>query len=116
MEERKPVTARRSAGEWRRLVRAWDRSGQTAKDFATARGLSSRTLSWWKWRLSREPPAGAPDEPRLLPVKIEPDDSSVPEPCRWDIVFAGGQVLQVYVPLETDELQSILRTLRSAAE
>jgi len=99
-------------------VRAWDRSGQTAKDFATARRLSSRTLAWWKWRLSREPSAGEPDEPRLLPVKIEPDDGSAPEPdtCRWDIVFAGGQVLQVYVPLEANELQSILRTLRAAVE
>ncbi len=99
-------------------MRAWDRSGQTAKDFATARRLSSRTLAWWKWRLSREPSAGEPDEPRLLPVKIEPDDGSAPEPepCRWDLVFPEGPVLQVYVPLGTEELRSILRTLRAAVE
>lgn len=44
---------RRTAEDWSRLVRSWERSGQTCAEFCAARGVNRHTLSWWKWRLGR---------------------------------------------------------------
>ena len=48
------MAKRRSAKEWSRLVKRWQRSGLSCKEFAAAEGVARSTLSWWKWRLGTE--------------------------------------------------------------
>jgi len=45
------MTKKRTAKEWSKVVERWQRSGLSAKEFATAEGLRASTLSWWKWHL-----------------------------------------------------------------
>lgn len=67
------AAVRRSREKWCALVRAWEGSGQSAAVFAEAHGLRAGTLTWWRWKLSKEPAqAGfvrlvAPGEPRKAP-------------------------------------------------
>lgn len=44
---------RMSAGKWGELVSAWEASGQTSREFASARGITESSLRWWKGELSR---------------------------------------------------------------
>ena len=38
---------------WAKRVERWKESGLTAKEFATEIGVNPRTLSHWKWMLSK---------------------------------------------------------------
>ncbi len=38
---------------WGELVRAWRASGQTARAFAIARGVSDSSLRWWEKQLAK---------------------------------------------------------------
>ena len=58
--------ARRDREGWRCLVAEWGRSGVAAVEFARRRGLSPRTLVWWRWRLRRNEQRA----PELLPVRL----------------------------------------------
>ncbi|MEB2314348.1 MAG: hypothetical protein OZ928_21100 [Polyangiaceae bacterium] len=95
--------ARRSAKEWARLIRAWERSGRTAAQFAEPRGLSPRTLVWWKWRLAhdRTPVTAARTAVQLVPVRIEDEHgdgagASADPDLAWELAAPSGHVLRVY--------------------
>lgn len=51
------ASARRSASEWRELMRAYSRSGETRKHFCTRHGVALSTFAWWQRRLRRDLPA-----------------------------------------------------------
>lgn len=61
-----------SAARWGELVAAWESSGQTAEAFASAHGVTERTLRWWKFELARR----ANNEPRRRPPRR--DSASMP--------------------------------------
>ena len=48
--------ARRSANEWRALMRAYSRSGKTRKQFCAQHGLALSTFEWWCRRLRQDFP------------------------------------------------------------
>lgn len=52
--------ARATREQWAKRVESWKRSGLTAAQFASRHGLSPRSLSWWKWRLSTSARAAPP--------------------------------------------------------
>ena len=58
--------ARKSRVEWRAIVRAFERSGQTHEAFCADRGLNVGSFRGWLYRIRREPSA----EPRLLRVDV----------------------------------------------
>jgi len=41
------------------VVRRWEASGLSAREFAMRHGLNAKTLQWWRWALRR----GARDNP-----------------------------------------------------
>jgi len=99
LEEPQRKRARRSRAEWRTEVRRWRRSGQTAADYATQRGLSRSTLTWWASQLGVKAAAGkpasegtAPRAPAFLPVRVV----AAQEP--------GGQESTARVAAYTDRL------------
>jgi len=44
---------RRTAAEWAGLVRAWEASGESAREFTAQRKLALSSFWWWRSRLRR---------------------------------------------------------------
>ncbi len=112
---------RRTAREWARVIAAWRKSGKSADEFAAARGLSPRTLTWWRWRLATKPvsPLLPPAPLRLVPVSLAAEPTPTPDPPRlpaevapaWEIVTARGHVLRVHRGIDGAELAAVLAAL-----
>jgi len=67
------VYARKSRDEWRAIIRAFGRSGQTHRAFCARRGLNLGSFRGWLYRLGRE----ASSELRLLPVTMSGGGTSL---------------------------------------
>lgn len=103
---------RRTARDWARLVKAWQKSGKSADEFAASHGIAPRTLTWWKWRLGSKAPSPAPL--RLVPLQIEPSTAPAPGPNTapsWEIITARGHVLRVHRGIEGSQLAAVLAAL-----
>ena len=46
--------------KWAKRVERWKDSGLSAKEFATETGINARSLSWWRWHLSKGEAAPKP--------------------------------------------------------
>lgn len=98
----------RSRAEWSRLVAQLRRSGLSARAFAKKRGLSAKSLAWWRWRLAAD--EGADQEaPRLVTVGIE-EDARVEAPA-WEVATAAGDVLRVHGAIDPESLARVLAAL-----
>ena len=49
---------------WAKRVERWKDSGLSAKDFAAELGINARSLSWWRWQLSKSDAVGETPRPR----------------------------------------------------
>ena len=99
------------------MVGAWNRSGLSARAFADARGVSPRSLSWWKWKLSKDCEGGAELTERsealsLVPVEIVDADEDIW--MGWELRTSAGHVLRVRGNLDRRDLESILATMLAA--
>jgi transposase len=104
-----PRRARRTKGEWIREVTRWRRSGKTAPQYASDRGLNASTLAWWASRLgghaagqreaslvARRDERGALALPTFLPVQVvarkaRESVTEVSAPRAFEIVLANGR-------------------------
>ncbi len=118
MKTQKIVVTRRSRAQWAELVKAWEKSGETAAAFAAALGLKPQTLSWWKWRLAArgrtEPTRSVdaePEEMRLVPVRLTDMAASPDAKPAWEVLSARGDVLRVYAGGCSPELVAVVRAL-----
>ena len=50
----KPNRTRRTQSDWAALVKEWEASNQTQKDFCKDRGLCYRNFSQWKSRIKKQ--------------------------------------------------------------
>lgn len=111
------IVVRRTHREWARLVRKWQRSGETARAFGASHGVNPRTLTWWKWRLRSEScGVGPPKEPpRLVPVDVVDEsleDARVTvDDNGWELTTASGERLSVRGRLTGADLAAVLATL-----
>jgi hypothetical protein len=48
------MQTKRSRQEWETIIAEFEESGDTLKEFAEAKELHRRTLTWWRWRLRRD--------------------------------------------------------------
>lgn len=58
---------RRSAREWRTLIRTQSRGDETRTQFCARHGVALSTFDWWRRRLRTE--IAAPAAPRVLPAE-----------------------------------------------
>ena len=86
---RGPRRSSEKEGAWRRLVKEWRQSGETALVFAQGRGLSAWTLRWWSSELKKRDAEKKPEvgraeavlprsrslSPAVVPVRIAGTDS-----------------------------------------
>ena len=80
-----PAPVRRSAEDWRELVRGFEASGETLKAWCGVRGFSAKTLSNWRSRF-RE--GGAP-------AFVAVADSGPPPALEAGLDLGGGAVLRL---------------------
>lgn len=113
MHEPRDSARRRPRREWTKLVAAWQRSGLTAKAFAASRGVSPRTLAWWKWHLAQAPSVRSRPGPEALRlVRVEPE-AATPSPAApaWELSLASGAVLRVHTDIPSAALRVLLERL-----
>jgi len=116
--------ARRSAAEWAEEVAAWRRSGQSARGYALARGISASTLAWWASRgdtghagsvtalpHSARGPQGGAGRLKFLPVNVMgPAEVETPR-VEAEILLVGGRRVRVAGALTFDQLERLLRVV-----
>jgi transposase len=128
MAEEKRVKREHAGPEvWRERVERWKQSGLTCKEFAAKEDLSSRSLSWWQWRLQRSAagPAErrkqrrrvrrkrAPNELSFVPVVV--GNAMPPEaPSIIEIVLPSNLRLRVPAGIDETSLVRIVRALGAA--
>ena len=78
---------RRTREIWRNLIGQYERSGQTAEQFATERQIPVGTLRSWLYRLKREK---AEEAAEILPVRVI--GSASPSEARRREDETGGAV------------------------
>lgn len=127
-----PKPERRDAAKeryWRRLLRRWQRSGQTGRDFCAAHGLSEPSFYGWRREIARRdqeqsappPPAprpGAPHPPSRTPLPAFVEvavNAAAPESAPLEVVLAHGRRLRVSAGFDADLLRQLLRVLEGPA-
>ena len=94
-----------AAKTWSERVSRWERSGQTAKTFASREGVSAQSLAWWKWKLGRDAKAR-----KLGFVKLEAVPASM-SPSPFEIVLGNDRVLRVCNGFDASELVRLTTAL-----
>ena len=94
--------SRRSASEWRALIRAFSRGDVTRKQFCDRHGVALSTFDWWRSRLRRElsqtAPGITPSQPSALFVELARDAKPVSAASpSWDVELelSGGVCLRM---------------------
>lgn len=106
---------RRSEARWRRLIEEQERSGESVRAFAAARGLSAWSLYGWRSRLSRRPRSD-PQARSLVPVEVvEAEGADAGHGAVGIEILVGGRTV-VRVPRGFDpaELVRVLEAVKRA--
>jgi hypothetical protein len=93
-----PITnnkqGRRSANEWRTLMRAFSHSGETRTQFCERHGVALSTFAWWRSHLRHESTAVSATTPApasALFVELAQADKPVAAvSARWDVELELG--------------------------
>jgi hypothetical protein len=115
---------RRSAEEWGKLVRAWERSGRSRAEFAGEHGVSAERLGWWRWRLARDAEAQGAGQRGGAGVKLLRVDVVQPKAAGssstsastgavWELHTQGGEVLRGF---DEASLHVVVEALLGAGE
>jgi transposase len=89
---------------WRGTVAAWEKSGQSVRDFCAARGLREPNFYYWKRALARQ----SPPRPSLVPVRV------IPEPV-LEVVLPTGLVVRVPAGAEPTTVAQLVAALGAPA-
>ncbi len=91
--------------KWRALIAAQERSGQSVRAFAAARGFAAGTLYWWRSRLRDR----GEDLVRVAVVEREAADD--PTSASFELQL-GDIMLRVPAGFDERELRRLLQALR----
>lgn len=90
--------------QWAKRVERWKDSGLSAKEFAAELGINARSLSWWRWQLTKkEPTAAEPRERRRRAPSSPAAVTTRPKSKVTPLTF-----VEMTAPLVTDSLEVIL--------
>lgn len=88
---------------WAKRVERWKDSGLSAKEFAAEVGINARSLSWWRWQLSKTDPA--PARRRRRRSGTAPTAITNPTATISPMTF-----VEMSAPISADALEVILPT------
>jgi hypothetical protein len=97
----------RDAGKerlWRKLVRDWERSELTIREFCVRRGLEEHNFHAWRRTLSAR--AQERTAPAFLPVEVVAEAAAPIE-----IIFPDGVVVRVRAGVDEATLRQVLAAL-----
>ena len=106
-DERRVPTSR---VEWARRIERWRDSGLTAAQFGADSNVNPRTLTYWKWVLSKESRGEkrvAPASPSPAFVEIRTASSGV----AFELALANGSRLQIPAGFDAGTLERLLAVL-----
>lgn len=85
---------RRSASEWRALMRAFSHSGETRTQFCERHGVALSTFAWWRSHLRHESTAvsdSTPSPASALFVELAQEEQPiVTASASWDVELELG--------------------------
>jgi hypothetical protein len=99
----------RTAARMARLVAQWRTSGESGASFARRHRLSPWAFWYWQRKLSVKPVPEPSTAATFVPVQVAVDDSPVME-----LVFSGGERLQVRAGASAELVRAAVNALRSA--
>jgi hypothetical protein len=113
------MAVRRNASQWKRLVKKWKRSRETAAEFGAKAKVKPAALHSWCWRLRK---AGLLDEhdahpsvlPEFLPVHVVSSDIEPvrPRDQHVEIVVDERNTVRVLPGFDDITLRRVLDVLR----
>ena len=101
---------RTSRVEWAKRVERWRDSGLTAAQFGAETGVNPRTLTYWKWVLSKESrdeKTAAPAVPSSAFVEVR----TAPSSAAFELALANGRRLQIPAAFDASTLERLLAVL-----
>lgn len=112
--------ARETREAWARRVERWQRSRLTAERFAAHEGVNPRTLTFWKWKLSR-PDRDAPgaakgggrEAERLAFVEVLRTAARTASVPVFEVVVPGGYRVGVAPGFDGTTLRALLDVLEA---
>ena len=100
------MARRRTAARMARLVAQWRASGASQAEFARRHRIPTWTFWYWCRKLS----TAAPAAPTFVPVQLAAD----PPVAVLDIVFSGGERVQIRPGASADLVRAAVSALRAA--
>ena len=115
---------RRSRAEWRKEIARWRESGLTAGEYAAKTRVNARTLTYWKYILTKEARTFALDKSKAKTSKRRAGSPSFPlielrgsgrTDERFEVELASGHRVRVPASFDADALRRLLATLEMPA-
>jgi hypothetical protein len=104
----------RTKAEWVEEVARWRASGQSARAYASVRGLNPGTLAVWASRLGPvvgvDEPAGETGKVRFLPVRVAPSPSARATSGRGEIevILVNGRRVRISGEFDAEVVAKLL--------
>lgn len=108
---------RTSRDEWAKRVERWRDSGLSAAEFGAEVGVNPRTLTYWKWMLSREaaglaaPRRRSRSAPKQAPNAAFVEIRSAAPSATFELMLANGRRLQIPMAFDASTLERLLAVL-----
>lgn len=84
---------------WAKRVERWKESGLSAKEIAAELGINARSLSWWRWQLSKSDPVSEAPRSRRRRSRSAPVPTSL-APALSPVTFVEMTASVIGEPLE----------------
>ena len=99
---------------WRRMLRRWQRSNLTVRDFCSQQQLSEPSFYAWRRLIAerdRQPPAAQPTPtPAFVPVRVVPPISAT---AAIELVLGNGRLLRVPAGFDPATLRQLLAVIEA---
>jgi len=106
------MAARATREEWSKRVERWRESGLTAQEFAAELGVNARTLTYWKWMLTKGRATRSKAPPTALSfVEMAP----VARAEVFELELSGGVVVRVPHDFDAAALRRLLDVVGRAS-
>ena len=97
--------------EFRKVVKAQERSGLSVREFAEGEGITVQTLYWWRSELRRRDRARTQDSTDFVRVSVKSSPAGSSSEC-FAVQLPGGVLVRVPPRFEENELVRLLGVVR----
>ena len=101
---------------WSKRVAAWQKSGQSAREYATQLGVHPQTLYSWKHKLAREESSEKESHAPVAFVEVLTDSAlSPPQTGAFELHLEGGHCITVPAHFDPVSLRRLLDVMERRA-